>query len=144
QPQGSIRLMQGVAIPAYLGIRGKWSAGRGGIGVMTGNGQITQEESLARRHRVDPRKDAADGGRLVDAETRFALAANVAGIVQSLVAAIADDRFHAQVHEPAGMKEPSAIAGIRQHLSNAWRRDSLVIFRTGIESRPGCALNGKE
>src|SRR5260370_30729022 len=86
----------------------------------------------------------ADRGRLVDAETRFALAADVPSILQGLIAAIADDRVHAEVHESAGMKQPSSIAGIGQNLCDPRGRHSFVILRTSIQSGPGRALNRKE
>src|SRR5438876_1146217 len=112
--------------------------------MVAGNRQITHEESLPGGQSIDPRENAADGRWLIDAETRFALAAYVAVVFQGLIAAIADDRVHAEVHESAGMKQPGSITGIGQNLRDSGGRHSLIVLWLTIQSRPGRALDRKE
>src|SRR5579883_2367867 len=66
--QGRIAVIEGVAIAIPEIAIGKGAGIRRRIGVMTGDGQIGQEEWLIRRPLVDPSQHAADGRWLVNAE----------------------------------------------------------------------------
>src|SRR5205823_15106055 len=53
-------------------------------------------------------------------------------------------RLHAEIAEPARVKEPSTVSLPRQHRGKPGSRDLLVVFRLRVEGRPGRALHGKE
>ena len=61
-------------------------------------------------------EQAARGGAIVDAEARAVGAVDAAGVDQRVEAALAHDGLHAQVREPARVKEARAQPGAREGL----------------------------
>src|SRR5260370_37360695 len=132
--QGSISVMQGVAVSADVAAHREGAAFRSFIRMMAGEGEISEKASLAERKAVDPRKNSRHGGRLIDAEARIAVSTDVPGILQRLISAIVDNQFHTQIREAAGMDQSGMVSGIGQRRSNgsAWnffvRRGEAVKF----------------
>ena len=114
------------------------------VGVVAGDRQITDEEALVGRQVVDPAEDASHRRGFVDAETRFVVAADGAGVFQCVVAAIADDCIHAQIHEPAGMKQPGAVALFAQHRRQCRPEVAAVRFRGRIQCGVKRTLHGEK
>ena len=83
--------------------------------MMAGNRQVGEEERPLPRGVSIHASMRVDRGRLVDAEARFMIAADVARVLKRLVAAIADDRLHAQIGEAPRVKERGAVPARREH-----------------------------
>src|SRR6185436_15157348 len=95
---------------------GKRALAVGFVGMMPRNGQVGDEERPVAAALVDPPQEAVDRRRLVDAEARLLLAADVPGIRERRESSIANDRVHAQVVEPPRVEERRAIALIGKRL----------------------------
>ncbi len=84
--------------------------------MMTGDRQVGHEEALTARKGVDPSEHSRDRGWFVDAEAGLMITADVAGILQRLITAIADHGLHSQIVKAPGMKQARAVACAGQHL----------------------------
>src|SRR6185295_6193147 len=105
-----VAVVERVAIAVGVGALGKWTRLRRVVRMVTRDRQVGDEEAFAWRNRVDPVQHSRDGGRLVDPEAGFTLTADVAGVLEQIVAAAANNRFHPQIAEPSRVKERGAIA----------------------------------
>src|SRR5579862_1119519 len=111
--QRGVAIEEGVSVPGELVAIGEGSAVGSIVEMMTGDGQIGEEESLVARLRVDPGEHSGDGCGLVHAEAGLVISADIAGILERLVAAMVDDRLHAEISEAAGVEHRGAISGVR-------------------------------
>ena len=112
--------------------------------MMTGDGQVGDEERPLGRQRVDPLEDARDGRRFVDAEARDLVAADIAGVLQRLVAAVANDRFHAEIHEAARVEERRHVAAARERRRQRRTRRRGVLAGGDVEGGIRRAEHGEE
>jgi len=139
-----VPVVQSVAVLIDILRSGKWAALGSGVRVMAGDGQVGEEETLPERQGVDPGKHTRDRGRFVDAETRTVVAADIAGVFERPVAAVADDRLHAQICEAAGMEHGRAVTGVRENLGDRAAVDLLILFGTAVEGGKGGAQHREE
>src|SRR5204862_423870 len=77
--------------------------------------QVRGEERLSRGPRIDPMQNGRDGRRLVHAEARLAIAADVPGVLQRRESRAREQLLHSELHEPAGMKKSADIATRAEH-----------------------------
>ena len=103
--------------------------------MMTGHRNVGQKETFAGGNRIDPRKHAFHGGRLIHSETGIHIAADVTRILQRIESAIFDHRFHSQIHEAAGMKQRSPVADLTQLLRNRHARRGRIVVRRRSKRR---------
>src|SRR5687767_4412842 len=95
-----VSVAKGIAISPELVIIWKHPGRRRFVWMMSGDGQVCEKERPIARHTINPPQHSRDGRRLVDPETRAVIAADIAGVFQSVVAAVADNRFHPEIVEP--------------------------------------------
>ena len=83
ETKGLVGIVQCVAVPVDLFVLRKRPRLGRVVRVVAGDGQVRDEERLFARFHVNPFQDPLDRGGLVDAEARFEVAANFAGIAKA-------------------------------------------------------------
>ena len=129
----SIAVVQRVAVASeFITVRERTGLRRL-VRMMAGDRHVCDEEPLTGRRRIDPFEDGVHRGRLVHAEAGIAMAADVAGVGERAVAAIAHDRLHPQVGEASGVEERRAISAAGQDGDDRSARHVCVQLRCAVE-----------
>src|SRR5690348_4958355 len=127
--------MEGIAVaPEGVAVR-EWARLRSFVRVMARDRQVGHEKPLARRQRIDPAKNARDRRRLIDAEAGIVIAADISGVGERIEAAMADYRFHAEVAEPAGVKQSGSILAGAEDLRQGIAGSGGIRFALAVERR---------
>ena len=101
--------------------------------VVPGDRDVRGEEPGAAGEPVHPTQQPAHSRRLVDPEARLVVPADVARVFEHVETAVANDRLHPEVAEPAGVEQGRAVAAAAEDGGEGRRGDRLVLFRPRVD-----------